>query len=211
MNVESVIPILVGVALALDGVWMMTGARFLLPIPRWNYPGNTAGLRVIGAGATIGGVGIAAGSGILAAYGPLSAGFYVVAVGVLGMTLGYGAAWWVNHRARVPFPADLRHVGIRSARASSAPRSMALDMTEDLPIRDMQLRSWAESMVFRERGQLRRLMRAILSIQARRPMTVPGYDEREPPAEGAAVPSRPKRPDPSLLAAAELALPSDPD
>lgn len=88
---------------------------------------------------------------------------------------------------------------------------MALDMTEDLPIRDMQLRSWAESMVFRERGRLRRLMRAILSIQARRPMTVPGYDEREPPAEGAAVPSRPKRPDPSLLAAAELALPSDPD
>ena len=102
MNVESVIPILVGVALALDGVWMMTGARFLLPIPRWNYPGNTAGLRVIGAGATIGGVGIAAGSGILAAYGPLSAGFYVVAVGVLGMTLCYGAAWWVNHRARRP-------------------------------------------------------------------------------------------------------------
>jgi hypothetical protein len=82
-------------------------------------------------------------------------------------------------------------------------------MTDDLAIRDVQLASWAESMVFREPGPLRRLMRAILSLGARRPMTVPGYDERQPPPEGAAVPSRPKRPDPSLLAGAELALPSD--
>jgi hypothetical protein len=84
-------------------------------------------------------------------------------------------------------------------------------VTDDHPMLDVQLRSWAESMVFREPGRLRRLLRAILNLGARRPRSVPGYDERQPPAEGAAVPSRPKRPDPSLLAAAELALPSDPD
>jgi hypothetical protein len=82
---------------------------------------------------------------------------------------------------------------------------------DDLPVRDDQLVSWVESMVFREPGPLRRLMRAILNIGTRRPVTVPGYDERQPPPEGAAVPSRPKRPDPTLLAAAELALPSDAD
>jgi hypothetical protein len=88
---------------------------------------------------------------------------------------------------------------------------MAADVTDDRPVRDMQLPFWAESMVLRRPGLLRRMMRAILSLGPRRPMTVPGYDERQPPPEGAAVPSRPKRPDPTLLAAAELALPSDSD
>lgn len=95
-----VIPIFMGAGLALDGIWMLTGARFLLPIPRWNYPGNTAGLRVIGLGATVGGAGIAVGSGVLAAYGPGSAGFYVVAACVLCMTLCFLAAWRIHQRSR---------------------------------------------------------------------------------------------------------------
>lgn len=84
-------------------------------------------------------------------------------------------------------------------------------MADDLPVPDSRLPFWAESMVFREPGPLRRLMRTILSFRARRPRIVPGYDERQPPAEGAAVPARPKRPDPSLLAAAELDIPRDSD
>jgi hypothetical protein len=83
-------------------------------------------------------------------------------------------------------------------------------MIDDVPMRGAQLPVW-ESLVLRQPGLLRRLMRAILSIGARRPMTVPGYDERQPPAEGAAVPARPKRPDPTLLSAVELALPRDAD
>ena len=78
-------------------------------------------------------------------------------------------------------------------------------------MRDAQLASWFEAMAFREPGPLRRLIRAIRGIGTRHPLTVPGYDERQPPAEGASLPVRPKRPDPSLLAAAELDLPTDAD
>jgi hypothetical protein len=84
-------------------------------------------------------------------------------------------------------------------------------VTDDIPMSDTQRPTWFDSMVFRGRGPLRRLVRAILSIRARRPLAVPGYDERQPPTEGAAIPVRPKRPDPSLLAAAELDMPSGPD
>lgn len=102
MNVGYAIVSLVGAVIAVDGIWMMASARFLLRIPRWNYPRNPAALRWMGAGATIGGAGIAAGSSVLAAYGPLSGGLDILAGGVLGMALCYAAAWWVSYRARRP-------------------------------------------------------------------------------------------------------------
>jgi hypothetical protein len=102
MSVAYAIGSLVGAVVALDGIWMMGRARFLLPIPRWNYPRNPAALRWMGVAATIGGAGIAAGFGVLAAYGPIPAGVYVVAGGVLGMNVCYAAAWWVNYRRRRP-------------------------------------------------------------------------------------------------------------
>jgi hypothetical protein len=56
----------------------------------------------MGVAETIGGTGIAAGFGVLAAYGPVPAGVYVVFLGVVGQSLAYIAAWWVNYRARRP-------------------------------------------------------------------------------------------------------------
>jgi hypothetical protein len=84
-------------------------------------------------------------------------------------------------------------------------------VTDDLPLRDVQRPIWFDSMAFRKPGPLRRLVRAILSFGTGRRATVPGYDERQPPSEGAVLPVRPKRPDPGLLTAADLDLPSDAD
>jgi hypothetical protein len=84
-------------------------------------------------------------------------------------------------------------------------------VADDLPMSDTQRPAWFDSMVFRGPGPLRRLVGAILGIRGRRRFTVPGYDERQPPIEGAAMPVRPKRPDPSLLSAAELELPNSLD
>jgi len=102
MNVGYAIVSLVGALIALDGIWMLASARFLLPTPRWSYPKDPSALRLMGLGTTIGGTGIAAGSGVLAAYGPLSAGLYILAVGVVGLCLCYAGAWWVDHRAGRP-------------------------------------------------------------------------------------------------------------
>jgi hypothetical protein len=102
MNVALVIGSLVGALVVLDGIWMTVGARPLIPIPRWNPPRTTAALRWMGVAETIGGTGIAAGFGVLAAYGPIPGGAYVVVFGVVGMNLCYAAAWWVNYRARRP-------------------------------------------------------------------------------------------------------------
>jgi hypothetical protein len=91
---------LVGALVVLDGIWMVANVRPLLPIPRWNYPSTAAALRWMGVAETIGGTGIAAGFVVLAAYGPVSAGVYIVALGVVGQSLAYVAAWWVSYRAR---------------------------------------------------------------------------------------------------------------
>ena len=101
MNVGSAIVGLAGAAIAFDGIWMLAKARFLLPTPRWGYPKEALGIAVDG-GAAIGGIGIAAGSGVVSAYGPLSAGLYILALGVVSQCLCYAAAWWVNRRAGRP-------------------------------------------------------------------------------------------------------------
>jgi hypothetical protein len=100
MNVAYAIGSLVGAVVVLDGIWMMANARSLLRIRRWNPPRIPAALRWMGVAETIGGAGIAAGFSVLAAYGPIPAGVYIVVIGVLGMNLCYAAAWWVNYRAR---------------------------------------------------------------------------------------------------------------
>ena len=71
-------------------------------------------------------------------------------------------------------------------------------------------RPWWFSVVPPEPGRLYRLSRALLRIFAR-PALRGGYGDGggDNPAEGAGVPARPKRPAPSLLAAAEVELPSD--
>lgn len=58
-------------------------------------------------------------------------------------------------------------------------------------------------------GLLRRVLGSVLSLGARGPSSGPISDERQPPAEGAPVPARPKRPDPTLNMGAELELPRD--
>jgi hypothetical protein len=73
----------------------------------------------------------------------------------------------------------------------------------------MNLPEWVESTLPREPGPLARLIRAILSIGSRRPPVVPGYDERQPPAEGAGLPAQPKGPAPTLRAGVALELPQD--
>jgi hypothetical protein len=102
MNVGFAIVGLVGAVIAFDGIWMLAKARFLLPTPRWGYPKDPSALRLMGGGAAIGGIGIAAASGVVAAYGPLSAGLYILALGVVSQCLCYAAAWWVNRRAGRP-------------------------------------------------------------------------------------------------------------
>jgi hypothetical protein len=104
MNVGYAIVVLVGAVIAIDGIWMLAKARFLLRTPRWGYPKDRAALRLTGGGAAIGGIGLAAGSGVLAAYGPRSAGPYIFVVGFVGWCLCYAAACWVNRRAGRPVP-----------------------------------------------------------------------------------------------------------
>jgi hypothetical protein len=72
-------------------------------------------------------------------------------------------------------------------------------------------RPWWLSVVPPEPGRLYRLSRALLRLFAR-PALRGGYGSHgggDNPTEGAGVPARPKRPAPTLLAAAEVELPSD--
>jgi hypothetical protein len=100
MNVAYLIGSLVGAVVVLDGIWMAANARSLLPIRRWNLPRTPAALRWMGVAEIIGGAGIAAGFGVLTAYGPIPVGVYIVLLGVVGQSLAYAAAWWVDYRAR---------------------------------------------------------------------------------------------------------------
>jgi hypothetical protein len=84
---------------------------------------------------------------------------------------------------------------------------MTRGMSDGLGVENGALRAWVSAMP-REPGSLKRLMQALLSLLRRR-RTVAGYDDGEPPPEGAAVPARPKRPAPTLLGAAEVELPQD--
>jgi len=80
-------------------------------------------------------------------------------------------------------------------------------MSGDLGGQDTQLSAWTSALPS-EPGPFKRLLRVLHSLVARPPI-VPGYDEGEPRSEGAGVPARPKRPAPTLLAAAELQLPGE--
>jgi hypothetical protein len=102
MNAAYLIGSLVGAVAVLDGIWMAANARPLLPIPRWNYPTTRAALRLMGVAEISSGTGIAAGFAVLAAYGPVPTGAYVVLLGVVGQSLAYAGAWRVNYRARHP-------------------------------------------------------------------------------------------------------------
>src|ERR1700686_1154534 len=94
--------------------------------------------------------------------------------------------------------------------AALARRKIVCEVSDSLPTRDTQVPMWAASMRPLQLGPLRRLIRALLSLGLRHPRTVvPGYDEGQPPPEGAGVPARPKRSAPTLLAAAELELPGN--
>lgn len=84
---------------------------------------------------------------------------------------------------------------------------MTRGMSDGLGVENGALRTWVSAMP-REPGSLKRLMQALLSLLRRR-RTVAGYDDGEPPPEGATVPARPKRPAPTLLGAAEVELPQD--
>jgi hypothetical protein len=100
MNVAYLIGSLVGAVVVLDGIWMIANLRSLIPIPRWNPPKTPAAQRWTGVAETLGGAGIAAGFGVLAAYGPVPAGVYLVLLGAVGQSLAFVAAWWVDYRAR---------------------------------------------------------------------------------------------------------------
>jgi hypothetical protein len=102
MNAAYLIGSLVGAIAAVDGIWMAATARPLLPIPRWNYPTAPAALRLMGVAEILSGTGIAAGFGVLAASGPAPTGAFIVFLGVVGQSLAYVAAWWVNYRTRHP-------------------------------------------------------------------------------------------------------------
>jgi hypothetical protein len=104
MNAAYLIGTLVGAIAVLDGIWMAAHARPLLPIPRWNYPTVPAALRLMGVAEILSGTGIAAGFSVLAAYGPgpVPIGAFIVFLGIVGQSLAYVAAWWVNYRTRHP-------------------------------------------------------------------------------------------------------------
>jgi hypothetical protein len=102
MNVAYLIGSLVGAVGVLDGIWMIAYARPLLHIPRWNPPKTLAAQRWTGMAETLGGAGIAAGFGVLAAYGPVPAGLYIVGAGVVGQLVCYVGAWLVDYRAGRP-------------------------------------------------------------------------------------------------------------
>jgi len=96
--------------------------------------------------------------------------------------------------------------------AALARRKIVCEVSDSLPTGDTQVPVWAASMRPLQLGPLRRLIRALLSLSLRRPgRAVPGYDEGQPPPEGAGVPARPKGPTPTSLAAAEVELPRDSD
>lgn len=78
-------------------------------------------------------------------------------------------------------------------------------MSDSLRVENDALRAWVSAMP-REPGSLRRLIQALLSLLRPHRM-VAGYDDGQPPPEGAAVPARPKRPAPTLFGGAEVALP----
>lgn len=90
---------------------------------------------------------------------------------------------------------------------SPAPGKIDDEMSGDLEAQDTQLSAWTSALPSGP-GPFKRLLRVLLSLVAR-PSIVPGYDEGEPPSEGAGVPARPKRPAPTRLAAAELELPRE--
>jgi hypothetical protein len=72
---------------------------------------------------------------------------------------------------------------------------------------DRELRAWATA-IPPEPGPFTRLGRAFRRLFARRRVGW-GYFGGDNPPEGAGVPARPKRPAPTLLAAAELELPPE--
>jgi hypothetical protein len=80
-------------------------------------------------------------------------------------------------------------------------------MCGDMRIDDCELRAWA-SAIPPEPGPFTRLRRALFGRFARRRVGW-GYYGGDMPPEGAGVPARPKRPAPTLLAAAELELPPE--
>jgi hypothetical protein len=82
-------------------------------------------------------------------------------------------------------------------------------VNSDRPPQETGVPEWAEAMRPRQAGPVRRFVRALLAYRSTQPMTVPGWNERQPPAEGTGVPARPKGPTPTLLTGAELELPRD--
>lgn len=94
-----------------------------------------------------------------------------------------------------------------SRRPSRCSRKIVSEMSDSLGAQDTKLTAWRGAMPPAP-GPFKRLIRVILDLVDRRDI-VAGYDEREPPPAGAGVPARPKRPAPTLLAAAELELPHD--
>jgi hypothetical protein len=80
-------------------------------------------------------------------------------------------------------------------------------MSDGQRAENLSLRAWIDAMP-RQPGPFHRFINALLGILRRRP-TVAGYDDGEPPAEGAGVPARPRRPPPTLLDAAAVQLPRE--
>jgi hypothetical protein len=101
-SVAYLIGSLVGAAVVLDGIWMMASARPLIRIPGGNLQRTPAVQRWTGVAEIIGGTGIGAGFGVIAGSGLIPAGAYIVFSGVVGNSLCYVAAWWVDYRARRP-------------------------------------------------------------------------------------------------------------
>jgi hypothetical protein len=69
---------------------------------------------------------------------------------------------------------------------SLCPRKIDDEMSGDLGAQDTQLGAWTSALPS-EPGPFKRLLRVLLSLVARPPI-VPGYDEGEPPPEGAGGP-----------------------
>jgi len=84
---------------------------------------------------------------------------------------------------------------------------MANEMSDQRRIETSELRAWASALP-PDPGRFTRLRRAFLRLFARRRVGW-GYFGGDNPLEGAGVPARPKRPAPTLLAAAELEFPSE--
>jgi hypothetical protein len=91
---------LVLVLIMLNGVWMLINARPLIGRLGRRLPKTPAAQRWIGAAQIVGSAGVMTEFSLLVTNSASVVGNDIGSLGVVAMFLCYGAAWWIDSRAR---------------------------------------------------------------------------------------------------------------